>query len=140
MSSPALGLPAGGSGLRHTATVLGLLAWAAAALVLDHAGASRVLTLVLLAPVLEEAAFRAGLHEWLLSRRAAPWAANLAVAGAFALLHLATQGRWEALLVAGPALVVGAVYNRWRRLRWCVLLHAAMNAAWLAAPLVFRAS
>lgn len=140
MSSPALALPAGGSGPRNAATALGLLAWAAVALGLDHVAAPRVLLLVVLAPVLEEAAFRAGLHEWLLARRATPLATNLLVASAFALLHLATQGRWEALLVAGPALLVGAAYNRWRRLRWCVLLHAAMNAAWLAAMLVFRAS
>ncbi|MEN9628698.1 MAG: hypothetical protein RJA10_1925 [Pseudomonadota bacterium] len=140
MSSTALGLPAGSPRWHHTTTALVVLTWSAVALGLDFAGAPQVLLLVVLAPVLEEAAFRAGLQEWLLARRATPLAANLVVAVAFALLHLATQGRWEALLVAGPALLVGAAYNRWRRLRTCVLLHAAMNAAWLAAPLVFRAS
>jgi hypothetical protein len=29
----------------------------------------------------------------------------------------------------------GVVYGRWWRLRWCVALHAAMNAVWLAAIL-----
>lgn len=114
-----------------TGTGLGLLAWALCGAALAWVGAPRVLLLLLLAPVLEEATFRAGLHEMLLARRVTPAWTNVLVAIAFALLHLAVQGRWEALMVACPALLVGAAYNRWRRLRWCVLLHAAMNAAWL---------
>jgi len=39
-----------------------------------------------------------------------------------------------------PALLIGAVYNRWRQLRWCVLLHAGMNAVWLAVMLTNRAA
>lgn len=119
-------------------TGLGVLAWAAAvaaALALSTAGAPRVLLLLMLAPLLEEAAFRAGLQEWLLRRAWSPLASNAATALAFATAHAGLQGRWEGLLVAGPALVVGLAYARWRRLRWCVLLHAAMNAVWLAAPL-----
>ncbi len=123
-----------------TGTALAVLAWAAVGAALAWAGAPRVLLLVALAPALEEAAFRAGLHEGLLARQVPPWAANVLVATAFALLHLAVQGRWEALLVAWPALLVGAVYQRGRRLRWCVLLHAAMNAAWLAMALMNRAA
>jgi len=121
-------------------TAAAVLVWAAAAAVLETAGAPRVLMLLVLAPVMEEAAFRAGLHEALLARRTSPTAANAMTALTFAMLHAAVQGSWEALLVAGPALLIGAVYNRWRQLRWCVLMHAAMNAAWLAVMLVNRAA
>jgi membrane protease YdiL (CAAX protease family) len=117
-----------------------LLAWVAAAAALEAAGAPRVWVLVLLAPVLEEAAFRAGLHEALLAWQWSPAAANGLTALTFAALHVGMQGSWQGALVAGPALLIGAAYNRWRRVRWCVLLHAAMNAAWLAVMLVNRAA
>jgi membrane protease YdiL (CAAX protease family) len=124
----------------RSGTAAAVLVWAAVAAALEVAGAPRVLLLLVLAPVLEEAAFRAGLHEALLARRASPAAANVLTALTFAVLHATVQGSWEGLLVAGPALLIGAAYNRWRQLRWCVLLHAAMNAAWLAVMLVNRAA
>jgi hypothetical protein len=46
---------------------------------------------------------------------------------------VAVRGDAAAFAVALPALAIGLVYSRWRQLRWCVALHAAMNAAWLAA-------
>lgn len=127
-------------GAPRAGTVAALLAWAAVAAGLEAAGAPRVLLLVALAPVLEEAALRAGLHEALLSRRWSPLGANVLCALVFAALHVAVQGHWQGALVAGPALLIGAAYNRWRQLRWCVLLHAAMNAAWLAVMLTYRAA
>jgi membrane protease YdiL (CAAX protease family) len=140
MTSAALraGPVAGAS--RQLGLIAALLAWAAAAASLEMAGASRVLLLLLLAPLLEEAAFRAGLHEALLARRWPAGAANLLTALAFATLHVWVQGNWQAALVVAPALLIGAAYNRWRRVRWCVLLHAAMNAAWLAMTLMNRAA
>ena len=127
-------------GSLHAGTAAALLAWAAAAAALEAAGAPRVWLLLVLAPVLEEAAFRAGLHEALLARKWSPATANGLTALCFALLHVAVQGSWQGALVAGPALLIGAAYNRWRRVRWCVLMHAAMNAAWLAAMLMIRAA
>jgi len=92
----------------------------------------RVAMLLLLAPLIEEAVFRAGLQEWLLRRGLAPGRANVSTALAFAGLHALARLQWMAFAVALPALLVGSVYGRWRLLRWCVLLHAAFNGAWLA--------
>ncbi len=92
-----------------------------------------LLTLLVLAPLLEEAVFRAGLQEALSRRwRAHPCLVNAATASAFAVSHMVLRGDTHALLVAFPALVLGCVYQRTGRLRWCVALHAAMNVAWLA--------
>lgn len=91
------------------------------------------LVLLLAAPLLEEAVFRAGLHEALLRHGGAAWLANGLTALAFGAAHVAARGDAAALAVVAPALAIGWVYSRWRRLRWCVALHAAMNAAWLAA-------
>ena len=92
-----------------------------------------IFVLLLAAPVLEEAVFRAGLHEALLRHGAAAWATNVLTAGAFGFAHVALRADAAAWVVVVPALVIGAVYIRWRRLRWCVALHAAMNAVWLVA-------
>lgn len=91
------------------------------------------LVLLLAAPVLEEAVFRAGLHEALLQHGAAAWAANMLTAAVFALAHMVLRQDAAAWVVMLPALAIGAVYIRWRRLRWCMALHAAMNAVWLLA-------
>lgn len=91
------------------------------------------LVLLLAAPVLEESLFRAGLHEALLRHSVVVWLANAVTATAFGLTHVAVQGDWTAFVVVLPALAIGLVYSRWRRLRWCVALHALMNAAWWAA-------
>lgn len=89
--------------------------------------------LLIAAPVLEESLFRAGLHEALLRHGRAAWLANVLTAAAFGAAHVAVRGDAAAFAVALPALAIGLVYSRWRRLRWCVALHAAMNAVWLAA-------
>jgi membrane protease YdiL (CAAX protease family) len=89
--------------------------------------------MLLIAPVLEEAAFRAGLQEWLLRQRRAPALANLATAGAFVLGHCLLRGlSATSLAVAGPALLLGWVYGRYRSLRLCIALHMLMNLIWLA--------
>ena len=111
------------------------LAWVAAAATQAGVSAGRVALLLVVAPLAEEMLFRAGLHEALLRRTVAPWLANIATALAFGLLHAALRGDAAALSVAIPALLIGAVYQRTRRLRHCVALHAAMNALWLAAGL-----
>jgi membrane protease YdiL (CAAX protease family) len=91
-----------------------------------------IAVLLVVAPVLEEAVFRAGLQEALLRRPAlAPWLANGLTALVFGLAHALLRGSAGALAVALPALLIGVVYARWRRLRWCVALHALMNAMWL---------
>lgn len=89
--------------------------------------------LLLAAPLLEEAVFRAGLHEALLRHGRGLLLANGLTALAFGAAHVAARGDASAFAVALPALAIGLVYERTRRLRWCVLLHAAMNAVWLAA-------
>ncbi|MGH8798214.1 MAG: CPBP family glutamic-type intramembrane protease [Caldimonas sp.] len=76
--------------------------------------------------------FRAGLHEALLQRLRRPDVANALTALAFAMAHALAQGDARALAVALPAWLIGRVYERGRRLRHCVALHALLNAAWIA--------
>lgn len=92
----------------------------------------RVLVLLVLAPLVEEVVFRLGVQEGLWRRGLGAWQANALTALAFAAAHVAVRGDPGAIAVALPALVLGAVYGRTRRLAPCVALHAAMNAAWLA--------
>ena len=113
--------------------LLGLGALTTCALAASGVQAPRLLVLLLLAPLLEEAVFRAGLQEGLLRRWAeapALWA-NLATAAAFGLAHVLVRGDANAAWVALPALLIGLVYQRRHRLRESVALHAVMNAAWL---------
>ena len=94
-----------------------------------------LLLLLVIAPVLEEIVWRAGLQEALLTRTRWPAASiNLGVAASFALAHAlrAPDSVW-AWLTLLPAWVIGRAYQRWRRLGPCIALHAAMNALWLAA-------
>jgi membrane protease YdiL (CAAX protease family) len=91
----------------------------------------RLLTLLLIAPVAEEIAFRVGLQEQLLRRLRAPAVANALTAFAFGLVHVLAQARVAAFAVALPALAIGAVYQRRRRLGECVALHASLNAIWI---------
>ena len=91
----------------------------------------RVLMLLVVAPLLEETVFRAGLQEALVRHLRAPLLANVLTAAGFGLAHALWRGEASGLLVAGPALVIGAVYARRRRLVPCIGLHAAMNAVWL---------
>jgi hypothetical protein len=116
------------------------LALCIVALSFAHLGFTRVCVLLLLTPLVEEAVFRAGLQEALLLRWNAPRLANLATALVFGLAHVVARGDPGAFVVVLPALLLGAVYGRWRRLRWCVALHAAMNGVWLAAALAGPAS
>lgn len=95
-------------------------------------GSQRLAMLLVLAPLLEETVFRAGLQEALLRRwHALPHAANAVTAAAFGVAHAIVRSDAAAFGVALPALLIGAVYQRTGRLRLCVALHAAMNAAWL---------
>ncbi len=101
-------------------------------------GAPHAWLLLAVAPLLEEAAFRAGLHEALLRHAGGRRFANLATAFAFGAAHVGVRGDPWAFAVAVPALAIGLVYERRRRLRDCVALHAAMNAFWLAATTWWR--
>ena len=108
------------------AAVLAVVAAASA-----DAPAHRLWMLLVLAPLAEEALFRAGLQEALLRRWHAPRSANLVTALVFGIAHALVRSDPAALVVVVPALLIGALYGRTRRLRDCVALHAAMNAIWL---------
>ncbi len=97
------------------------------------AAPSLVVMLLLVAPLLEETVFRVGLQDALMRSRHAlsPTAAALALALVVALVHVWARQDLLALGVVVPAAAIGLLYNRWRRLRWCVLAHAAMNALWI---------
>ena len=96
----------------------------------------RLLVLLVLAPLAEEAIFRCGLHESLLRRGLGASAACILTALAFALVHALVRGEPAALAVAMPAGCIGLVYGRTRQLRHAVALHAAMNAVWLAGSML----
>jgi membrane protease YdiL (CAAX protease family) len=118
------------AGMLLLALLAGALGWASLGFGMP---AWRVLVLLLVAPLAEEAVFRAGLHDGLLHNGVAPWLANLLTALAFGVAHLLLLGiKIQTALVWLPALLIGAAYNRWRRLCICIALHMAMNALWIA--------
>ncbi len=104
---------------------------------------TRVLVLLVIAPLVEETLFRTGLHEWLLRPRAARAVlapiANALTAIAFAAFHLAAHADLLAALTVLPALLIGAVYQRHRRLLPCIALHALFNGLWLLGAGVLAA-
>ena len=111
-----------------------LLTLAAGSAVLAPADATRAAVWLLLAPLAEEAVFRAGLQEELLRRRVAPMIANALTAAAFGAAHAWAWQDAAGWWVAAPALCIGLLYQRHRRLGPCIALHAVMNAvAWGAA-------
>ncbi|MCM5682205.1 JDVT-CTERM system glutamic-type intramembrane protease [Schlegelella sp. S2-27] len=110
-----------------------LLMLAAGGAVLSPADATRAAVWLLLAPLAEETVFRAGLHEELLRRRVTPRVANALTAAAFGAAHAWAWQHAAGWWVAVPALLVGIVYQRDRRLGRCIALHAVMNAVALAA-------
>ncbi|MEP7297086.1 MAG: JDVT-CTERM system glutamic-type intramembrane protease [Burkholderiales bacterium] len=93
------------------------------------------LLLLVIAPLLEETVFRAGLHEALLRRwghsAGSVLVINLAVGLAFAFAHLVVRGGGLAALTLLPALVIGFIYQRQRRLAPCIVMHALFNGVWL---------
>lgn len=127
-SPPSAGIAAG---VLRPACVLAALVLLGSASVAAGASVYRVWLLLAIAPLLEEAAFRAGLQEALLRWTKAPWVANVSTAIAFGVVHAAVRGDIGAFAVVLPALLIGFVYERSRKLRHCVALHAAMNAFWL---------
>jgi membrane protease YdiL (CAAX protease family) len=86
--------------------------------------------LVVAAPALEEVVFRGGLQEALLGR-VSPAAANACTATAFALAHGVTRSWWLAAAVVVPAVALGWLYQRERRVGPCIAAHAAMNLIWI---------
>jgi membrane protease YdiL (CAAX protease family) len=117
---------------RAGALALGGLAIAGAALAAASAQPWPLLVALLIAPTLEEALFRAGLQDGLLHAGMPPWRANVLTALAFMAAHVLLLGvNAQTVSVLLPALLVGAAYNRWRRLRLCIALHMAMNALWV---------
>ncbi|AKJ31999.1 JDVT-CTERM system glutamic-type intramembrane protease MrtJ [Caldimonas brevitalea] len=94
----------------------------------------RAALLVALVPLAEEIVFRRGLQETLLRRGASPMGANLLTVFAFGAAHAAVRGDLAGAAVALPALWIGALYGRTRRVAPCAVLHGGLNALWLAAP------
>lgn len=86
------------------------------------------------APLVEEVIFRLGLHQEFLTNLQSASAANALTALVFAMAHGLTQGTWRSLLTLLPALVIGSVYQRSRRVAPCIALHAIFNALWLVVP------
>lgn len=87
---------------------------------------------LIIAPVAEEALFRAGVQDWLLHRHWRGWPANLTSSLLFVLAHCLSRGGVDlvTLAVAFPSLALGWLYGRYRCLRLCVATHMLMNVAW----------
>jgi membrane protease YdiL (CAAX protease family) len=97
---------------------------------------SRWWVLVVVAPVVEEIVFRAGLQEALTQQLKQSvlgrlWSVNLITALVFAGAHWAMQHTPLAALTVLPALLLGWLYQRHRSLALCIFLHAGFNAIWL---------
>jgi membrane protease YdiL (CAAX protease family) len=91
-----------------------------------------LLTLLVLAPIIEETVFRFGLHNWFAAkfhgRVACLSLANVLVALVFGGLHALHQGSAMMLLTAVPALVFGWMWElSGRQLIVPVLVHAWYN-------------
>jgi membrane protease YdiL (CAAX protease family) len=120
------------------AALYGLAAVAAAAALVRTSDALFAAKLLAVAPVVEELFFRAVVHRWLLERAGNPRsrplsAANVATAALFGAAHLVYGTAPLAAAVIAPALAIGFVYERTRRVDLCIGLHAAFNAFWLTA-------
>ena len=95
--------------------------------------------LLLISPVLEEAAFRGGLHTLFLAR--APrtvGVAGVSLANLLTSILFAATYVWFVSWVAGvailvPSLALGWVFDRWGKLWPCILLHGAFNAIFMLA-------
>lgn len=93
---------------------------------------------VLLAPWVEEVVFRLGVQQGLLDRGWRPWPTVLATALVFGLAHALLRADWFGLATALPALVLGGLYLKTRRVAPCAALHAVFNLIWWLAPLALR--
>jgi membrane protease YdiL (CAAX protease family) len=115
---------------------LGALVWLLGHTPAVTAPASVVWLLVVIAPVLEETVFRAGLHESLLrtlgQRAERLVIANVLTALLFAAAHVINRGDALSLLTFFPALLIGAAYQRHRRLLPCIAMHGFFNVVWLS--------
>ena len=92
--------------------------------------------LLIIAPALEEAAFRGGVQTLLLARLPRHIGlfgislANVLASAAFAGTHV-YFGTWHSAAIFLPSLVLGWVYERSEQLWAVILLHMAFNAAFL---------
>jgi len=91
------------------------------------------LLLLVVAPTLEEIVFRAGLQEALLRRLGDSRAvtANSLTATLFAATHVALRPTFVSLLTLLPALAIGVIYQRHRRIVPCIAVHIVFNGIWL---------
>lgn len=124
-----------------TAVLVGAWAWASPALGRADAASTAVETIVLLlivAPPVEELLFRWGVQDGLEALGASPAVALCGSALSFAVLHGLCRSWVLGVAVLLPGLAFAVLYRRGRRLRSCVLAHAAANALWLfGSPAVF---
>jgi membrane protease YdiL (CAAX protease family) len=122
-----------GDPVRSRATVLlAVSAIAGIAIAISAQHRWPVVVLLLIAPVIEEAIFRGGVQEWLLSQHWREWPANLAASVLFVGAHCLSRGLdLASLAVMVPALVFGWMYSRYRCLRLCIAMHMLMNMLWI---------
>jgi hypothetical protein len=111
---------------------------------------------ILIAPVLEEFVMRAGLHQALIHGHSQsgkgtssqvgvgssiafllshPWSRLGLVAALFGLLHW-SRSPWLALAVIPAGLLIGWIFERSRSWKRCALVHAGLNATWIAIALI----
>ena len=112
----------------HFGLSLALLLTAAALLIWQPQHLSYALTTLLTAALPEEWFFRAYFMTRLQETRwGRSWRANLVTTLLFGVLHALTRGWLVGLMVLGPSLVYGWLYQRTRDLPLIVLLHTLSN-------------
>ena len=106
--------------------------------------AGLLLQWLIVAPVLEELAFRGWLHDTLLASRSGRprfgaasvgplTLANVLASLAFAICHLPFHSPWLAGAVFLPSLVFGRLKEIWGSVAPAIAVHAAYNLAFMAA-------
>lgn len=132
------------------ALMLVTLGQRAAALLELNPAAVLICKLLVIAPCIEELFFRGVVHAALLrcgrrgqrarpgplglqarSIQVHPVVANVLTALCFGVAHLATAPWFHALAVVAPALLIGWVYERSRKVWMCVALHSFCNLLWI---------
>ena len=100
------------------------------------------LTLVVIAPILEEWTFRGWLfdtlrayfsrHDWASMDHSVVSLHNLATSGLFVGLHIVMRDVQTGLLVLLPSLVLGLLRDRGAPLMWLMTIHGLWNLGWFA--------
>jgi len=90
-----------------------------------------IMSLLVVAPVVEELLFRGVIQEYLQRRIQGVWPVAIITGVLFSSAHMVLRSELLALWVFVPSLVLSFAYFKFRSLSLVVCLHACMNAVYL---------